>query len=154
MYVPAWLHTPFPNLINTCANDLHHSKRNLVSLDRSVSVLVTPGRNVRVHEEGIVHVSVVCLCYTDSVLQSPDSVVLHLFVFIRVHFSPFITFSPVILLSPKVIHYSLTLFRLSHSIFLLPEAWLALKLVPSASSSVIYNRKSCCLLWSGAHFHL
>lgn len=113
-------------LIDTCADDLHLSKRNVVSLDRLVSV---------VHEKGVVHVS-------DSVLRSPNSVLLHLFVFTRGHFSPFITFSPVILLSPKDLILSLYS-RLSHTVLLLPEAWLAPQLVPSASSSVIY---------SGAHF--
>lgn len=130
MYVPARLQTL---LIDTCADDLHLSKRNVVSLDRLVSV---------VHEKGVVHVSVVCLYYTDSVLRSPNSVLLHLFVFTRGHFSPFITFSPVILLSPKDLILSLYS-RLSHTVLLLPEAWLAPQLVPSASSSVIY---------SGAHF--
>lgn len=124
MYVPARLQTL---LIDTFADDLHLSKRNVVSLDRLVSV---------------VHVSVVCLYYTDSVLRSPNSVLLHLFVFTRGHFSPFITFSPVILLSPKDLILSLYS-RLSHTVLLLPEAWLAPQLVPSASSSVIY---------SGAHF--
>lgn len=123
MYVPARLQTL---LIDTCADDLHLSKRNVVSLDRLVSV---------VHEKGVVHVS-------DSVLRSPNSVLLHLFVFTRGHFSPFITFSPVILLSPKDLILSLYS-RLSHTVLLLPEAWLAPQLVPSASSSVIY---------SGAHF--